>query len=609
LVATHPLWQHLSDTVPGDVGDPVLNTYILAWDTHALVTDPLNVFNANIFYPLPNTLAYSENLIGDAIIALPIALLTGEPVLAYNFTFLLSFVLAGFGMYLFMLRVTRQPLAAFVAGVAFAFAPYRIASLAHIQLLTVQWLPLVAYGAWRMADSKSPRSSLVILRLRSGQARRSSLALMLIFLWLQIASSLHGALFAALIVGVFLVISSITYYVSPFTLHAPRFTLHASPLSLISLISFISLTTLLTLPYLSVFSDLRAARPPETTLSFLATPSDFLAAYPWSRIFGAVTDVFRQRDGFTEEHTLFMGVVVAALALVGIGKTLHTKMSLRGVPQLYRGTTKQSPLSSQEIASPAMRLQARNDVFTGGGWVVRWFGGLLLAGLLLATSAWLVQLVPLASVMRVPARWGIVITFALAGLCGLGVARLSTATARSTQRKNHRNFALFAPSRFVLVILGIVIFAEGFAAPIPTAPIGTLAGQTGVYHFLAQQPGREAVIELPLFAAPDAEAPEAKRMVASALHWRPLVNGYSGFTPPRQTALAMQLKNFPDDASLAALRVLGRQGVRYVIVHSGEPGIPRRAWVQTNRAKAIESGVLRFVGSFDDNDLFEIVSP
>jgi hypothetical protein len=47
--------------------------------------------------------------------------------------------------------------------------------------------------------------------------------------------------------------------------------------------------------------------------------------------------------------------------------------------------------------------------------------------------------------------------------------------------------------------------------------------------------------------------------------------------------------------------------VRWLIVHAGEPGIPRREWVQSGRANAQASGVLRYVQAFDDNDLFEIV--
>ena len=141
LILTHPLLFNLSTTVPNDIGDPLLNTWILAWDTHALLTDPLNLFQANIFYPLPNTLAYSEHLLSSALLATPFQLISSEPIVAYNLSLLLTFPLAAFGMYLLALHWTHHRGAAFAAGFIFAFAPYRFAAIAHLQLLTFQWLP------------------------------------------------------------------------------------------------------------------------------------------------------------------------------------------------------------------------------------------------------------------------------------------------------------------------------------------------------------------------------------------------------------------------------------------------------------------------------------
>ncbi len=563
IVATHPLWQHLADSVPGDVGDPVLNSYILAWDTHALVSDPLHLFDANIFYPLPNTLAYSENLIGDALLALPIALLTGEPLLAYNFTFLASFVLAAFGMYLFVFQLTRNRRAAFAAGLAFAFAPYRLASLAHIQLLTVQWLPLIAWSMVRGLSSV-PRST-----LRASD--QFHWMLLPIFVWLQVASSLHGAAFALLMISVFVVVRMLRFaYASRITHHAPRITHHASRIAIPSLILMLSLIPL-ALPYLAILDQLRAARTPEAAPSFAAMPSDFFAAAPFNRFFGSVTAPLRTRDGFTEEQMLFMGVVAPLLALLGLGRRRW------GI-------------------GPALNV------------VEGWVGALLIVGLLLATQPLLTTLIPFASIMRVPARWAVVLTFALAALCGLGVSKLLTAQTRRTQ--SAFVFAPFASAQLILLcLLALALYAEAFSAPMPLARIGFLQAQTGVYHYLARQSDHAAVIELPLNVAPDAEFPEGKRMYASALHWHPLVNGYSGYTPARQMTLSLRLKNFPDDEAIAALRDLAREGVRYLIVHSGEPGIPRRDWVQVNRARALNSGALTFVQSFDDNDLFIINAP
>src|SRR4030066_182224 len=50
VLFTFPLIKNLDDSFV-ELGDRVLNAYILSWDTHALLTDPLNLFGANTFYP------------------------------------------------------------------------------------------------------------------------------------------------------------------------------------------------------------------------------------------------------------------------------------------------------------------------------------------------------------------------------------------------------------------------------------------------------------------------------------------------------------------------------------------------------------------------------
>jgi hypothetical protein len=109
LAMTYPLILHPTSTVPSDIGDPLLNTWILAWNSQALLTNPTELFNANIFFPLTNTLAYSEHLFSTAILALPLQLIGAEPILAYNVSLLITFPLAGFGMYLLALRWTKRP--------------------------------------------------------------------------------------------------------------------------------------------------------------------------------------------------------------------------------------------------------------------------------------------------------------------------------------------------------------------------------------------------------------------------------------------------------------------------------------------------------------------
>src|SRR5262245_30897890 len=120
---TYPLIVHWSNHIPGAPGDSLLNLWIMACGFHALSTDPWTLFNANIFYPASNTLALSEHLLGVLPIFAPAYALTGNPVLAYNTVFLLSFTLSGMAMFLLVRYWTQNYWAALVAGFLFAFAP------------------------------------------------------------------------------------------------------------------------------------------------------------------------------------------------------------------------------------------------------------------------------------------------------------------------------------------------------------------------------------------------------------------------------------------------------------------------------------------------------
>ena len=79
ILLTFPLSVTADRHLPGAGADDLLFMWTLAWNTHALVTEPLSIFDANIFYPNANSLAYSENLIGSAFFAAPVLWLTGNP--------------------------------------------------------------------------------------------------------------------------------------------------------------------------------------------------------------------------------------------------------------------------------------------------------------------------------------------------------------------------------------------------------------------------------------------------------------------------------------------------------------------------------------------------
>src|SRR5256714_14828554 len=131
----------LANAFAGALGDPPSQAWILAWDVHALRTNPAHFSDANIFYPFHDVLAYQDALLGLLPLAAPVLLLTGNAVLAYNVMFLLSFALCAWGAYLLARLLVGDTRAAFLAGLVYGFSPYRMVHLYHLNLLSGMWIP------------------------------------------------------------------------------------------------------------------------------------------------------------------------------------------------------------------------------------------------------------------------------------------------------------------------------------------------------------------------------------------------------------------------------------------------------------------------------------
>ncbi len=157
-VVTWPLLRQMTRALPGDLGDPVLNTFLLGWGAARMPGGFVGVWNAPIYFPLSDTLALSEHLLGIAVFTAPVVWLTGNPVLAQNLAFFGSFVLAGTGMYLLARSLWGRRDAAFLAALAFAFAPHRVMHVPHLQVLMSGWMPLSLWGLHGYFATGSRRS-------------------------------------------------------------------------------------------------------------------------------------------------------------------------------------------------------------------------------------------------------------------------------------------------------------------------------------------------------------------------------------------------------------------------------------------------------------------
>jgi hypothetical protein len=421
-------------------------------------------------------------------------------------------------------------------------------------------------------------------RIRAFVLRPSSFV---IFTTLQILASWYLAVFTVLVLGLY----TLGWWVARWR-RGGRPVPQSTAGLVISVFVVTGLTLPFALPYLDVLPQLQAARPASLAASFAAHPADFLAAAPFLGIAGPLTQRLAQRPGFTEENTLFLGFVTPLLALAGL--------ALAGARRVERWRI---------LALAAILVTSVTLTFAG-------------------PYRALTRLLPALMVVRVPPRWIIPATFALAALAGYGVTWIrgsgdqgirGSGDQGSGAQEEGSPDSLVPESlarrgralRLVFMVgVSLMMIAESFSAPLPLAPVGAKADLPPVYHALSgevlRRPPGWAVVELPMHVAPAPEFPETKRLYASTLGWWGLVNGYSGLTPERQIALGRALADFPSSEALAALRALGVSGVRYLVIHPGEAPLDRARWETTDRWQVEHQTTLLPAGRFGPDDLYRI---
>jgi hypothetical protein len=155
VIITWPLTLQMDRSLPGDYGDPVFVTWVMAWVNGTLTSGALEGFwTANIFFPERNTLAYSEHFIAQSIMVAPVYWATANPILAYNVAFLLTFVLTGLGTYLLTRALTGSDVAGVVAAFIAAFNQYRLVyEVAHLHTLSIHWFPFALYWLHRYFET------------------------------------------------------------------------------------------------------------------------------------------------------------------------------------------------------------------------------------------------------------------------------------------------------------------------------------------------------------------------------------------------------------------------------------------------------------------------
>ena len=286
LVMSWPLARDLAHTGPLDRPDGRLNAWILAWAGEHVWRDPARVFQAPAFHPLPDALAFSENLLLPAAVVAPLQGLSG-PVLAYNVALLGSLLLSGLGAYLLVRRASGDRLAAFFAGAYFAAGPHRWTRLSHLHAQVTVFLPLALLALDRFWEQRTLRRALLVGLALALQGLAS------VYLGAITAAALAVATAVALLGGL-------------------------RPRELARLAAGFLLAAVLLWPVMRPYLRMRAFEGQEFTLETVSIYAASLPSYAaaGTAAWGWLTQ--RLLDPESIRDTLFPGVVVLVLGVIGL---------------------------------------------------------------------------------------------------------------------------------------------------------------------------------------------------------------------------------------------------------------------------------------------------
>jgi hypothetical protein len=543
VILTWPLAAGLGRYGRTNTSDGQWSIWVVNWVARTIVTEPARLYQANIFHPHANTLAYSEPNIGAGLLAVPAWVVTKNPYATHNSAVVIAFVWAAVAGYALARYLTGNRVAAAFCGLAFAFCPFTFARFPHVQLQMTFGLPMAMHAMHRFVD-------------RPVASRAAWLGAAL---FVQALCCGYYGFAAGLTVGLGLVFFAATRC----AWRSRRYWAWGALAAGVA----VALTLPFLWPTLQVQESGTLRRTLEESTRYSADWKAWLASSAWAHrwmlpYLGSWNEVL-----FPGFLTTILAVGGLAWAFVGGGVTPDAGAS--AIEDTVAATATASGWERRDIAA------FYGLVAVLGFWIS--FGP--HAGL----YAWLFNTVPLFSLLRAPARFGILVTLALSVLAAFAVARLGRSTA----------------GRRLPIILSVALGAELATVPLRfrdnSAPINE------AYEVLAAQP-RGPVVELPFFYRPLDFHRHAYYMLFSTYHWQPLVNGYSDYYPPDFREDVLTIASFPTRDSFPLLQ---RRGVRYAVFHLNFYDRVSRAALMTRLDEF--KAYLRPLTRENDVLLFEIV--
>jgi len=611
IAATWPLVL-----TPGSVWpphhDPRFFTWVMATMARRLLTDPLALFHGNALYPYGETLAFSEPLLAPSLLGLA-GFVWGNPVLTYNLLLLALWPLNGVAMVWVAHRLTGSWAGAWIAGAVFCLSPYFTEYHLEFQMLLAAPLPVVLYAWVRWLETQTWRWLAVAL---------AGLTLQGLTTW-----------YYTIILGVALVTLTLGFLCLRWRDWAWRPMLGALALGGAGVGLALGPVAW---PYVVVRRELGFERHLDDSASHSADVLTFLEAGDRSLLYRLAP------AGHVAETSAFVGFTILALAVVAAVWLRRGRSLPPPVARLARGLGVLLVLVLGVAVALCAWPMARHRL----GWLVihlRAAEFLDLAVLLgvalllchgfaasrardarrLGEADWVRLLVLLAGIfailavgpvihfgrqetgpgpylslyhallplhaVRITSRFAVIVVAALGLLAALAVSAIEAGLAPHPGRRR--------------LVLAAVLSALGLEYAVAPVPYEAVAGRP-VDARLGAEPAAGAVLEFPT----NVDDSDGDAMFRSLAHGRYVVNGISGFVPESLGVLSDRLSTldppFPGREAQAALRRI--YPLRYLVVRMGDPALTeemRRAWRAVGESPP---PLLRFRGTFGDDDLYEL---
>jgi hypothetical protein len=617
MIMTWPWILHLRDAV-ADKGDPYMIAWTLWWDFHQTFHNPLHLFDANVFYPYRYTLAFSENDYGIAMLFFPLFALGLKPLTVNAIATFFGFVFSGYGCFRLTRTLTGDAKAAWLAGIIFAFIPYRFHVLSHLHYLFAGWLPTVCEALILFARQTTWKRAtwLGVAFLMNALSCVSwfimalvPLGLTLSFLlfvnkdlvrsrafWLRGTAAMTGAL---LLFSPFL----ITYYRV-----SVLYGLHWQPWEF----AYNS-----ALPIHWLRSDSRNKL--WHNLGAWMTRGQMLFPGLLAPLFALAALRLRQEDPPIAEmkryliRALDVAIVLAAIiAVLGLGydDLIIRVFGMRIIRLNQRSATHALVViivaaiirlaiylpsivnrirESWSLTKEINRLRGQPAIAIGLIWTV--WGFLASLGPNFFLYRWLLKYVVLFQSIRFPSRHAMICYVGLAVLGGIGGAHIAS-------RLQHRFRFKQLQALTLIVIAGMIMFE------LRAAPLHIEKGEvepSALALRLKNTPMKGGFVELP------SVADQARHfyMLRAADHQRPLVNATSSFLSPLTDQINKATEGKIDPKFMDLLEQIPAS---YLVIHNSRLRVDEHASYERFLARHVISGRLRFVNRFDgEADLYAVL--